>query len=440
MDLLRTLFPDGEDKLPRLLSESDQAWAFTQLASSYALSGQPAQAVQLYLKAIEFRVKSDGKKNPAIALGAVANVAQSYIGHLSAASVHLRKCIALSQECKDEFKEAIGHREWGRVLAYQGWWQQALRVNHVVADERITTESELARAFELFEKNKNVQSLSVISAHQALASLLQARLAFFQRGTQGTASQLAVQALQQAGEALAFAGKTCEDQRFVKPFRDFVRAYWLLGEALLHGLAINASLREQKLEIHFYDELFQQITETLRLQKDNALHVAERCLSEALRRCRSVNMVEMEPNLLLAMGRLERCKSVERKAKSAKSKAQSAWREEDLKAVEEYVKEAREIAERAGYRLVLADIHLFCAEVLLEQQKEKRNRQHKFIFGIVHRRTSSQGQRIRFGCFGVCASLSIVRPAFLRRHSRGSHAQTRHDPPRAHRQRLLGGV
>jgi len=33
------------------------------------------------------------------------------------------------------------------------------------------------------------------------------------------------------------------------------------------------------------------------------------------------------------------------------------------------VKEAREIAERAGYRLALADIHLFCAEVLLEKQK-----------------------------------------------------------------------
>ncbi|MGH7456205.1 MAG: hypothetical protein ACRENG_32935 [bacterium] len=37
--------------------------------------------------------------------------------------------------------------------------------------------------------------------------------------------------------------------------------------------------------------------------------------------------------------------------------------------MKEYVKEAREIAERAGYRLVLADIHLFCAEVGLERQK-----------------------------------------------------------------------
>jgi hypothetical protein len=49
----------------------------------------------------------------------------------------------------------------------------------------------------------------------------------------------------------------------------------------------------------------------------------------------------------------------------------------------EYVKEVREIAERAGYRLKLADIHLFCAEALLEQQKEKRKKRHKFIFGFV---------------------------------------------------------
>jgi hypothetical protein len=43
--------------------------------------------------------------------------------------------------------------------------------------------------------------------------------------------------------------------------------------------------------------------------------------------------------------------------------------------VKEYVKEAREIAERAGYRLALADIHLFCAEVLLERQEANGKRQ-----------------------------------------------------------------
>ncbi|NUM74858.1 hypothetical protein HUU40_10895 [candidate division KSB1 bacterium] len=43
--------------------------------------------------------------------------------------------------------------------------------------------------------------------------------------------------------------------------------------------------------------------------------------------------------------------------------------------IDDYLKEAREIAERAGYRLVLADIHLFCAELLLEKQTAKGKQQ-----------------------------------------------------------------
>jgi hypothetical protein len=174
-----------------------------------------------------------------------------------------------------------------------------------------------------------------------------------------------MQALQQTNEALAYAAKFAQTT-FPTP-SDFVRAYWLLGETLLQCLAANASLHEQELEINFYDEPFQQITESLRLQKDNALHMAERCLSEALRRCRSVNLVELEPDLLLAWARLERQKAKGTAWRAVGAKEQKASRTiEDLNQVEEYVKEAREIAERAGYRLVLADIHLFCAEILLE--------------------------------------------------------------------------
>ncbi|MGH7456204.1 MAG: hypothetical protein ACRENG_32930, partial [bacterium] len=213
-------------------------------------------------------------------------------GQLSASAAHLRKSIALSQETEDENDEAFGCKELGRLLIYQGQWQKTYQANRAVADEHGTAESELVRAFELNEKENHVQALSLISAYRALAFLLQARLSFFQRGTKENAGQLTVQALQQAGEALAYAEKDAETD-YPTP-RDFVRAYWLLGEALLQCLAANASVREPKLEIHFYDEPFQQITETLRLQKNNTLHAAERCLSEALRRCRSVNMVERE--------------------------------------------------------------------------------------------------------------------------------------------------
>jgi hypothetical protein len=363
IELLRALFPEGEDHPPRLQKEADQAWTLNSLANSYALSGQPAQAVPLWLKQhLKIREKSDDKKNLAIGLGNVA-MDQYLIGQLSASAGHLRKSIALCQEIKDEFYEAVGHQEWGRILAYQGRWQSSQQANRAAADETSTAESELARAFELAGKINHIQNQGLSISYRALAFLLQARLSFFQAGTKENASQLAVQTLQQASEALAYAEKTVQAQ-YPYP-RDFVSAYWLLGEALLQCLAANASLRERKFEIHFYDEPFQHLTETLRLQKDNALHVAERCLSEALRRCRSVNLVEVEPNLLLAWARL-----VWQRAKSGGQRAS-----EVLNSAEEYVKEAREIAERAGYRLALADIHLFCAEVLLEQQKGEGGRE-----------------------------------------------------------------
>ncbi|MCP5108199.1 MAG: hypothetical protein GY950_32740 [bacterium] len=55
---------------------------------------------------------------------------------------------------------------------------------------------------------------------------------------------------------------------------------------------------------------------------------AERCLHEALRRCWKVNLVEKEADIQLCLARLD----------------------------------------RAGYRRVLADLHLFCGQVLLEMK------------------------------------------------------------------------
>ncbi len=51
IDLLRALFPDGEDRPPRLKDESDQAWTLNALANSYSLSGQPRRAVPLFEQA-----------------------------------------------------------------------------------------------------------------------------------------------------------------------------------------------------------------------------------------------------------------------------------------------------------------------------------------------------------------------------------------------------
>ena len=120
IELLKELFPKGEDQFPRLEKEPAQAWTLNTLANTYSLSGQPARAVPLYLKQIKLREKNDEKKNLATGLGNVAYMAQIQICQLSVATVHLRKIIALGREIDDERNEAIGQQELGHVLAFQG--------------------------------------------------------------------------------------------------------------------------------------------------------------------------------------------------------------------------------------------------------------------------------------------------------------------------------
>ena len=103
-----------------------------------------------------------------------------------------------------------------------------------------------------------------------------------------------------------------------------------------------------KFDIPFYDEYFRQIKETADAAGGNELNAAQRCLHEALRRCRTVNLVEMEPDILLALARLDF--------------AQNKPPDETL------LKEAMEIALRSGYRLALTDLHLFCGQVLLQSK------------------------------------------------------------------------
>ena len=68
--------------------------------------------------------KQGDKKNLAIGLGNLADD-QAKIGALRAAEANLRRRIELCREIEDEFDEAIGHQELGRLLAYRGAWDEA---------------------------------------------------------------------------------------------------------------------------------------------------------------------------------------------------------------------------------------------------------------------------------------------------------------------------
>jgi hypothetical protein len=119
IELLRALFPDGEDKLPPLDTDDKKVWALDALANSYGLSGQPRWAVPLFEASNTIDEKHSNKKNLAIGLGNVV-YDQIRTGALRAAESNLRRRIALCCEIEDEFNEAIGHVELGRLLAYRG--------------------------------------------------------------------------------------------------------------------------------------------------------------------------------------------------------------------------------------------------------------------------------------------------------------------------------
>jgi tetratricopeptide (TPR) repeat protein len=110
--------------------------------------------------------------------------------------------------------------------------------------------------------------------------------------------------------------------------RDYVRAHWLLGAA--HRAA-------------------------------GDLHAAERYLSEALTRCRSINMVDHEADILLDLARLRLA-----------TLTPGGSLEEALR----LAGEALLITERCGYVLQGADVHLFLAGVEIERGDREKALAH----------------------------------------------------------------
>ena len=303
IELLRELFPDGEDRPPRLKEESVQAWALNRLANSYSLSGQPHRAVPLFEVAVALYGKSGGsKKNLAIGLGNVANV-QTKIGALHAAEANLRRSIMVCHQViieLIEFDEAIEHRQLGYVLSYRGVWAEA--------------EQELAKGLQLFEKKNSLPAQSLTWALRALRALLIRRdspLTPALSPQRGEGAEMPA-ALPLAQRALELVDETARTRFPVE--RDYVQVHWLLGAAW-------------------------------RAEKSDLVE-AQRHLDEALLRCRRVNMADMEGNILIEMARV------------------STDRNDDVQA-EQLAREALGIAERCGYVLQQADAHLELAKVYL---------------------------------------------------------------------------
>jgi tetratricopeptide (TPR) repeat protein len=306
IELLGALFPDGEDRPPRLAEESVQAWTLNELANAYSLSGQPRRAVPLYESYIGVSERRDDSANLVIGLMNVASTAQIQLGELAAAEERLRRGIELSGKFKDKRRKALIHQELGLLLAYQGAFDEARQ--------------HLRSAQKIFDKvgARHTNSVSVVRAYRAWRALLM--------GNARATMQAARQARQLADEVA---------KRW-RPFeRDIIRAEWLLGAALV--------------ALSPWPPLPQGEGEGDRgVGGESLLAQAETHLTQALTRCRRINMVDLEPDILLAWARCQRAGG-------------------DPAQARQNAEEALVIADRCEYRLVQAEIHNFLARLALER-------------------------------------------------------------------------
>lgn len=290
VELLRDLFPDGDNKLPILEDEGDQAWTLNELAISYALLGQSRQAMRLLEMQNAIRERQDNKEWLAIGLGNLA-LNQIRIGELDAAESGIKQRIEISRESGLELREAVGRRIHGQLLYYQGQFEES--------------EKELESALGSFIKLDKVPFQCLVWIHRAIRSIL----------------------MSNAEEALRYATKAREMAETEYRKRHIIRAEWLLGAAHL-------------------------------MKRD--LVEAEKNLNEALTRDRKINLVELEPDILLEL---------------AKLRFKENRKEEALK----FADEALQIADRCEYRLKQADIHNFLTEFYLDSGDRKKARLHGTI-------------------------------------------------------------
>ena len=259
IELLRVLFPDGENQLPRLRNERQQSKVLTMLGNSYGEYGQPRNAISVYQKGFAIREKLGQTENVGIILGAMVMVAFLPLGMLREAEKNLQLLISLGGKTKDKFNEARGHLMLGLLLTYKSDFNEAAK--------------ELDIAHKLFEEEGYIQSVGLVWSHRAISAFLS--------GDKPTMEN-----------AAKMARKLADEEKYE---RDILLAEWLLGsayrldnklglaeqhltEALTRDRAINLVQDEANILLDLarlrYDQKNYEEAKSL---ADEALVIAERC-------------------------------------------------------------------------------------------------------------------------------------------------------------------
>jgi hypothetical protein len=296
MELSRALFINGEDNLPPLKDEKWQAWVINSLAVPTFMMGKARRSISLAKQSISIREKQGNKRSLAVALENLGQ-RQISIGALRDAELYLQRALLLYKETQSEKDETVAHLELGRLMSYLAFWNNA--------------ENEFAKSVELLEKLPDRQLQAFAWAYIGHSALLEHR--DFSKPASPTPESI----MKKAHRTLELIEEAARESRPVA--RYFVHAHWLLG-----------------------------VSYCLNGQHD----LAATYLIDALTRCRAINVVIDESDILHDLARLR-------------------YEQEKYEEAKSIAEEALYITERCGYVLQGADINLFLAQYALEQEKDK---------------------------------------------------------------------
>ena len=305
--LLRALFPDGEDLPPRLGSPHHQSEALNSLAVCYSNSGQPRQAAQLLETSKLLEENNSGERNLAIVLGNLAT-SQLGLGELEQAFYNYGRKIKLSQKIDDKVIEAGGHLAMSSMMAILGDSKKSSQeIDMVDMPHKIPHNPD----------NNLLKYLRPIYGTRALNILL-----------------LRQQNVRQLNAALRAARKSYKYANILQNETAMIDLEWLIGTILIY--------------LAYRDN------------NQKYLHEAETHLMEALTRCRKINLVDQEPDILLSWARWHHVKR------------------NNVQALQDS-EEALYIADRCELRLKQADIHNFMAQLTLDSGDADSAKRHAKI-------------------------------------------------------------
>ncbi len=288
-------FLDHKKALSRLEGEK-QSWVLDALANAYSASGYPERAVQLLNDSIQIDRALGEKERLAAALWNLA-VQQQVLGELTASERSLQECIATCQDSADTFDEAKAHQYFALLRSYQGLFEEASQ--------------HLQCALSLFKGIGAVPQEGAVWAYQGLCSLLAGKFP-------------------DALVAAQLARELAEVRHYE---RDIIRAEWLLGSISTRLARVDAKRTEEHLQ------------------------QAEWHLKEALKRCRQIDMVDYEADLLLSWAHLHDAKGEKQLARAS-------------------AMEALAISNRSDFRVLRADVHNFLALLEFEDGNRKEATRH----------------------------------------------------------------